>query len=107
MTVPIRLRDLTAGQYRNLLDLAQLITSHTTIDALSSALTLQLQHAVNFDVVTLGLYDSSTESIRLTVWNAGGEQRTCESLSVHTCASQWSWKNQRSVLVQDLDVESQ
>jgi transcriptional regulator with GAF, ATPase, and Fis domain len=105
--VPVPLRDLTAGQYRNLLDVAQLVSSHTTIDALSSALALRLQHALDFDLVTLGLYDSGTGSIRLNAWNAGGEQRTCESLPAHTCASRWTWKNQRSVLVEDLSAELQ
>ena len=102
----VHLPDLTAGQYRNLLDLAQLVISHTTIDTLFPTLALRLQQALNFDVVTLGLYDSSTESIRLNIWNAGGAQRTCESFPVHTCSSGWSWKNQRSVLVQDLDAET-
>jgi len=106
-TQPVPTHDLTAGQYRNLLDLAQLVSSHTTIDELSSALALRLQHALNFDLVTLGLYDSSTGSIRLNAWNAGGEQRTCESLPAHTCASRWTWKNQRSVLVEDLSAEVQ
>jgi formate hydrogenlyase transcriptional activator len=100
-----RLPDLTAGQYRNLLDLAQLVAGRTTIDALFSTLALRLQRTLNFGIVTLGLYDSSTESIRLDVWNAGGGQSSCESLPIHTCASGWSWKNQRSVLVEDLDAE--
>jgi len=101
----VHLPDLTGGQYRNLLDLAQLAASHTTVDALFPALALRLRGALNFDVVTLGLYDSSTESIHLNVWNAGGAQRRYESLPVHTCTSGWSWKNQRSLLVQDLDAE--
>jgi formate hydrogenlyase transcriptional activator len=107
MTAPAHLHDLTASQYRNLLDLAQIVASHTTIDALSCALVPRLHHALNFDVVTLGLCDSSTGSIRLAVWNADGAQRAYESLPVHTCTSGWSWKNQRSVLVQDLDAEFQ
>jgi formate hydrogenlyase transcriptional activator len=107
MTVPVYLHDLTAGQYRNLLDVAQLVNSHTTIDALACALAHRLPHVLNFDVVTLCLCDSSTGSIRLTVWNAGGEQTLCESLPDHTCSSRWSWKNQRSVLFQDLDAELQ
>jgi formate hydrogenlyase transcriptional activator len=101
----IQFPGLSAGQYRDLLDLAQLVISHTTIDALFSTLALRLRHSLTFEVVTLGLYDSNTESIRLNIWTAGGAQRTCESFPVHTCASGWSWKNQRSVLVQDLDAE--
>jgi formate hydrogenlyase transcriptional activator len=101
----VHLPDLTAGQYRDLLDVAQLAASHTTVDALFPALALRLRGALNFDVVTLGLYDSSTESIRLNVWNAGSAQRLYESLPVHACTSGWSWKNQRSLLVQDLDAE--
>ena len=101
----VHLPDLTAGQCGNLFDLAQLAISHTTIDAFFSTLVFRLQHALKFNVVTVGLYDSSTESIRLNVWNAGGAQRTCGSLPVRNCLSGWSWKNQRSVLIQDLDAE--
>jgi formate hydrogenlyase transcriptional activator len=97
--------DLTVGQYLNLLDLAQLALSQRTIEALLPRLALRLHHALDFDVVTVGLYDSSVESIRLSVCKAGEAERSCECLSAHACASGWVWKNQRSVLVQDLDTE--
>lgn len=102
----VHLSDLTVGQYRNLLDLAQRAITRTTIDALFPTLALRLHHALNFDVVTLGLYDSKAESIRLNVWKAGAAESRCECLPVDACASGWAWKNQRSVLVQDLDTES-
>jgi formate hydrogenlyase transcriptional activator len=105
MSDSVHFADLTAGQYRNLLDLAQLAVSHTTTDALFPSLALRVGHPLNFDFVTLGLYDSSTESIRLNTWKAGDTQRRCESIPVHACANGWAWKNQRSVLVQDLDAE--
>jgi formate hydrogenlyase transcriptional activator len=101
----VPLSDLTVGQYGNLLDLAQLAITRTTIDVFFPSLALRLHHALNFDVVTLGLYDSSAESIRLDTWNAGDLQKRCESTPVHTCASGWAWKSQRSVLLQDLDAE--
>ena len=41
------LADLTVGQYRNLLDLAQLAITRTTIDALFPTLALRLHHALN------------------------------------------------------------
>src|ERR1700693_3919822 len=93
----VHLSDLTVGQYRNLLDLAQLAITRTTIDALFPTLALRLQRALKFDVVTLGLYDSSADSIRLDVWKVGEAERRCEYLPVHACASGWVWKNQRSV----------
>jgi transcriptional regulator with GAF, ATPase, and Fis domain len=101
----VHLSDLTVGQYGNLLDLAQLAITRTTIDALFPSLALRLYHALNFDVVTLGLYDSSAGSIRLSLWKAGEAERRCECLPVHACASGWAWKSQRSVLVQDLGTE--
>jgi formate hydrogenlyase transcriptional activator len=107
MTVPVQFNELTTRQYRNLLDLAQLITGQTTIDALFCTLTVRLQHDLNVDVVTLGLYDANAENNRLTIWKAGSEKRTCDSFPVDACPSHWSWKNQRSVLVQDLQVEFQ
>jgi formate hydrogenlyase transcriptional activator len=102
---PVYLSELTSGQYRNLLDLTQLTLSHTTTDALFPAFALRLHHAFNFDFVTLGLYDSTAGSIRLDTWKAGDVQKMWDSIPVHACASGWAWKNQRSVLVQDLDTE--
>ena len=102
---PVYLSDLTVGQHRNLLDLAQLIVSHPTTDALFPILALGLRSSLNFDFVTLGLYDLLTENIRLDTWKAGHVQKRCESIPVLTCASGWAWKNQRSVLVQNLDTE--
>ncbi len=84
----VHLPDLTAGQYCRLLDLAQLVISHTKTD-----------------VLTLGLYNSRTESIRLNIWKAGEALSRSETLPVNSCASGWAWKAQRSVLVQDLAAE--
>jgi len=61
---------------------------------------------LNFEFVILGLYEPSTESIRLETWKAGEPQRKSQSIPVHTCVSGWVWKNQRSFLVHDLDTES-
>jgi len=102
----VHLPDLKAGQYGNLLDLAQLAVSHTTTDALFPTLTLRLQHALGFDVLTLGLYDTGAGSIRLNIWKAGEALSGAETLPVNSCASGWAWKNQRCVLVQDLDAET-
>ena len=98
--------DLTAGQYCNLLDLALLALSRPTTDALFPAVALQIRNALNFNVVTLGLYDSITESMHMEIWRAGDAKKRSELISVHSCASGWAWKNQRSVLVQDSDTES-
>jgi formate hydrogenlyase transcriptional activator len=98
--------DLTVAQHLNLLDLAHLALGQRTIAAFFPRLALCLNRAFDFDVVTLGLYDSSAESVRLNVWRAGEVERICECLPAHGCASRRVWKNQRSVLVQDLDAES-
>jgi formate hydrogenlyase transcriptional activator len=102
----VRHSDLTVGQYRDLLHLAQVTASHPTTDALFPVLALHLHHAFNVDFVKLGLYDSSTDSIRLATWKAGEAPKILEPIPVQACASGWAWKNQRSVLVQDLRTES-
>jgi formate hydrogenlyase transcriptional activator len=97
--------DLTAREYRNLLDLARLAISHPTTHAIFSAWAPCQQDSLTFDFVTLGLYDSSTGGIRLDTWNVGHAQKRSESVPVDSCASGWAWKNQRSVLIQDLEAE--
>ena len=106
MAVPVHLPDPAASHNRNLLDLAQLLISPASMDGLARGLAICLQHALNFDVVTLGLYDSGTRSLRLSAWNAGGVLRTLDSIPVYPSVNRWSWKNQRSVLIQDLVAES-
>jgi formate hydrogenlyase transcriptional activator len=101
----VYLSELTVGQYSDLLDLARLVGSLPTTDVLFSTFVLRLRHSLNFDFVTLGLYDSSKEIIRLDAWKAGHAQKRSESIPVYTCASGWTWKNQRSLLVQDLAIE--
>jgi formate hydrogenlyase transcriptional activator len=101
----VHFSNLTVGQYLSLLDLAQLALSQRAIEDLFPRLALRLRHALNFDVVTWGLYDSGAESICLNICKAGEAERRCECLPAHACASGRVWKNQRSVLVQDLDVE--
>jgi hypothetical protein len=97
--------DLTIGQHLNLLDLAEHTLDQGTIEALMPRLALRLQHAINVDVITLGLYEKGAETIRLSVCKAGDVEGRCEHLPVHACASGRVWKNQRSILVQDLDTE--
>src|ERR1700691_2751267 len=106
MAVPVHLPDPAASHHRNLLDLAQLLISPASMDGLARGLAVRLQHALNFDVVTLGLHDSGTRSLRLSAWNAGGVLRTLDSLPVFPDVNRWSWENQRSVLIQDLGAES-
>ncbi len=99
------LQDLTAGQYRDLLDLAQLAITQTTIDTLFPTWALRVQQALSFDVLTLGVYDSRAESIRLDIWKGGKVLGQSESVPVNSCATGWAWKRQRSVIVQDLAAE--
>src|SRR5580700_6695959 len=87
------LSNLEVGQYRNLLDLAQLAVGQPTTDTVVSALALHLQQSLNFEFVTLGLYDLSTESILLDTWKAGHAHKGRESIAVHACASGWAWRS--------------
>jgi formate hydrogenlyase transcriptional activator len=99
------LSDLPVGQHRDLLDLAELANKPTTMDKLFPTLALRLQHALSFDVLTLGLHNSRTENIHFNIWSAGLGLSKSESLPVNSCASGRAWKTQRSVLVEDLASE--
>jgi hypothetical protein len=97
--------DLTVGQHLNLLDLAQLAPGQRMMETLVPMLALRLHHALKFGVVTLGLYDSSAKSGRLSVCKVGETQSRSECPPVQAPSSWWVWKNQRSALFQDLDTE--
>ena len=97
--------NLTVGQHLNLINIAQPALNQRTIAALLPMLALRLHHALDFDVITLALYNSSAENIRLSVCKAGELEKRCECDPANTCASGRVWKNQRSLLIQDLDTE--
>lgn len=99
--------DLTPDQYRSLLAIATLAVSHATMNASCPILVQRLWHDLNLHILTLGLYDPSTEGVSLNAWKAGETtpMNGFESLPVNNCASGWVWKTQRSVLVQDLAGE--
>jgi formate hydrogenlyase transcriptional activator len=101
----VHLSGLTVGQYRTLLDLAQLAITQTTINSIFPTWALRVQHALGFEVLTLGLYNSRTKSMRLNIWKGGEALSMSESHPVNSCASGWVWKTQRSVLLQDLATE--
>jgi formate hydrogenlyase transcriptional activator len=96
---------IKVGQYLNLPDPAQLTLRQRTMEGLFPTLSLGLNHALNFDVITLGLYDASADSIRMNVCKAGETEARRECLPANACTSGRVWKNQRSVLIQDLDTE--
>jgi transcriptional regulator with GAF, ATPase, and Fis domain len=102
----VRSPDLTVGKCLSLLDLAHLELSQRPIEALIPRLARRLHQIANFDVVTLGVYDPSVESIRLSACKVGDVERRHECLPVHACVSGSVWKNQRSLLVQDLSIEA-
>jgi formate hydrogenlyase transcriptional activator len=101
----VYLSDLPVGRQRDLLDLAQLANKPATIEDLFPTLALRLQHVLSFDLLTLGLHNSRTESIHTNTWTAGEAMSRSESLPVNSCASGRAWKTQRSLLVQDLATE--
>src|ERR1700723_4104993 len=92
---------LTVGQHLNLLDLAQRKLSQHTIEAIFPRLALRLHHALNFDVITLGLYDSSAETIQMNVFKAGEAERTWEWLALLAGASGRVWKNEGKIKNED------
>jgi formate hydrogenlyase transcriptional activator len=101
----VYLSDLPVVQHRDLLDLAQLANKPTTIEDLFPFLTLRLQRALSFDVLTLGLHNARTENIHMNIWSAGVALSRSQLLPVNSCASGQAWKTQRSVLVEDLATE--
>jgi len=96
---------IKVGQYLNLPDPTQLTLRQRTMEGLFPTLSLGLSHALNVDVITLGLYDSSADSIGMNICKAGEMEGKRECLPADACTSGRVWKNQRSVLIQDLGTE--
>ena len=96
--------DLAVEESYHLFDLKYLAITHTSIHSVFATLAHRLRQTLNFEVLTLGLCDSSTDDIRLHVWEAG-QALLSESVPLGSCASGRVWKTQRSMLIQDLKSE--
>ena len=99
--------DFSASQHQALLGLMELSVSYGTLDALLALLASRLTRASNLEIIVLGLQDQGAGCILSTVWKGDRRSTKIQSASVDESASGWVWKNQRSLLVPDLETTSQ
>jgi len=99
-------RDATlSARYRALLEVSSAITSHRTLEELFSDLAHRLHPIVDFNYLSVLLYDSARNVMRVHILESDGPDsvRLGMEFSIAESPSGWVWANQQPLVVDDLD----
>ena len=99
-------RDTTlSARYRALLEVSSAITSHRTLEELFSDLAHRLHPIVDFNYLSVLLYDSARNVMRVHILESDGPDsvRLGMEFSIAESPSGWVWANQQPLVVDDLD----
>ena len=89
-------------RYRVLLELADLMVHRPTLPELFHELAQTLQKAISFDFINFSLYDPTTNTMRLRLWEGGSTPLVPSEVPVEDSASGWVWQNQQALVFADL-----
>src|ERR1700676_4569356 len=101
-------RDTTlSARYRALLEVSSAITSHRTLEELFSDLAHRLHPIIDFNYLSVLLYDSARNVMRVHILDSEGPDsvRPGMEFSMDEAPSAWVWTNQRPLVLEDLDRE--
>ena len=91
-------------RYPALLEIAQIIASHRTLDELLRDLAPLLHPVIRFHFMTLMLHDEKRDVMRLhTLEGEGMRFRAGLEASMDESASAWIWQNQQPFVVEDVE----
>ena len=96
-------------RYSALLEIAQVIASHRTLDELLSGLAGLLHPLIGFQYMTLMLHDEKRDVMRLHTLEGEGLLSFQPGMEVpmEESASAWIWRNQKPFVVEDVEKASQ
>jgi len=98
--------DSVVHRYKALLDMADLLVHHGNLPELFHALGRRLHSVVSFDFINFSIYDSSTNRMRLNLWEGSDSPPLPMELPLNECASGWVWENQQPLVFDDITLES-
>jgi len=102
-----RMAPLVRDRYSALLEIAQVIATHRTLEELLSDLAPLLHPLIGFEYLTLMLYDEKRDVMRLhTLEGEGLAFQPGMEVPMEESASAWIWRNQQRFVVEDSEKAS-
>ncbi len=102
-----RMAPSSPDRYSALLEIAQVIASHRTLDELLSNLAPLLHPLIRFQYLTLMLHDEKRDVMRLhTLEGEGLAFQPGMEVPMEESASAWIWRNQERFVVEDVEKAS-
>jgi formate hydrogenlyase transcriptional activator len=97
-----------SGRYLALLEVASAIASHRTLEELFTDLAHRLRPIIEFNYLSVLLYDSARDVMRVHILDSDGPDtvRPGMEFSMDESPSAWVWKNQQPLVLEDLDRET-
>src|SRR5271170_5465659 len=97
----------TRDRYAALLEVAQVIASHRTLDELLRDLAPLLHSVIRFQYMTLMLHDEKRDVMRLHGLEGEGLGTVQPGMefSMEESASAWVWRNQQPLVVEDSETD--
>ena len=97
-----------SGRYVALLEVAPAIASHRTLEGLFTDLAHRLHPIIEFNYLSVLLYDSARDVMRVDILDSHGPDtvRPRMEFSMDESLSAWVWHNQQPQVLEDLDRET-
>ena len=94
------------GPYRALLEITALIVGGRALPDLFKDLAARVLELADSDVATFSLYDPSRNCMVGHLWKKDQEDEVPESFPVDECVNGWSFTQQQSIVIADIDLET-
>jgi formate hydrogenlyase transcriptional activator len=103
-----RMAPLVRDRYATLLEIAQIVASHNTLEELLRDLAPLLRSAIKFQYLTLMLHDEERDVMRMHTLEGAGLRALQPGMefSMTESASAWVWQNQQPFVVEDVEKAS-
>ncbi len=97
-----------SGRYRALLEVSSAIVAHRTLEELFTDLAHRLRPIIDFNYLSVLLYDSARNVMRVHILDSEGPDsvRPGMEFSMDESPSAWVWSNQQPLVLDDLDSET-
>ncbi|HUD68177.1 MAG TPA: sigma 54-interacting transcriptional regulator [Candidatus Sulfotelmatobacter sp.] len=97
-----------SGRYLALLEVSAAIAAHRTLEELFKDLGHRLHSIIEFNYLSVLLYDSARNVMRVHILNSDGADtvRPGMEFSMDESPAGWVWKNQEPLVLNDLDRET-
>ncbi len=95
-----------ASRYEALLEMADLMVHHGSLQELFHHMAQKLQKVANFEFINISLHDPSQRLMRLHMWEGPERPTIPMEVPVEESVSGWVWQNQQPLIFPDLGADT-